>query len=689
MSLFIGNLSARTCRDDLQHVFRKFGQCSLKLKDGYGFVVYDFPQDAEIALRALRGKNICGEPLILSWSKKQPIPFERYQRGVRSYELQHGRHFARGRDYASRKMSSNDWRDYRSDIKQLDIDGKKLNSADMLHEGRGDPLNYAKDDSREHHGLREGLPVDGGSDVAKLVDTGRWGGKGPDPSNANRIDNEVEFDRYDPCQGHDGEDEYENCQMAYSGGGSATQRPQENVRIEKISVTTLNRSNDLKPQITCFSCGYVGHKIRDCPRKYSSGRKPRRLDHRQDNAIGKTSRGETELEKFGSMSSENLQLNKDSASRHKKNKRACDSGKSQGLINNGRSPVTVRKETDRTEMKDHGGKKRSRWEGKSPKWHSAKKVRSVSLPPDSDYPASKSCAASQSSKSVSRRSSRTKSRSVSIGAQSLSSDSRSSSKSISSKSRSRSSSFTSLSESLSLSSFSPGKAHVKRKCSVYKTKIPKSKEILLEKRQPIGGHAHIENGDHESTMVVENNDHAGVGFEMEVDKKNDQPLQRDGKDNHNTSRSIDEDVNPSTPLSNLGAHAAGSSSPDGLKEKMDPQSSGAPVMESTQLKGPPSETPANYCNGRSTCISSEEMCMVLKHYGMELPEESERHLPIENYLGCARLWPWEIIYYRRLKKGVISVENYARRVSQNQQFGIIDKYIRSSSGWGEIDQENP
>lgn len=81
--------------------------------------------------------------------------------------------------------------------------------------------------------------------------------------------------------------------------------------------------------------------------------------------------------------------------------------------------------------------------------------------------------------------------------------------------------------------------------------------------------------------------------------------------------------------------------------------------------------------------------MVLKHYGMELPEESERHLPIEEYLGSARLWPWEIIYYRRLKKGLVSVENYARRVSQNQEFGIIDKYVRSSSGWGEIDEENP
>ncbi|PRQ44069.1 putative transcription factor interactor and regulator CCHC(Zn) family [Rosa chinensis] len=602
MSLFIGNLSARTRGDDLQRVFRKFGQCMLNLKDRYGFVVYDFPQDAENALRALQGRNICGEPLILTWSKKQPIPFQGHQRVVRSYALHHGRHSARRGGFASRRMSSNDPRDYRSDINQPDTDGEKLSSVYMLNGGRGDPNKYANDDSREHHDLTEGLPVDG---VAKLVDT------------ANRIDNEVEFDRYEPCQSHEGEDEHENCQMAYSGCGSVPQRPQENARTVKITDTTLNRFNDLKSQNGCFSCGDLGHKIRDCPRKYSSGRKPKRFDHRQHDAIGKIGSGEAELERFGSISLEKLRLNKDSASGHRKSMRASDSGKS--------------KATDRTQMKDRGGKKRSRWEGESPKRHSPKKARSVLSPPHSDYPASKSCAASQSSESVSRcSSSRARSQSVFMRAQSLSSDSRSSSKLIRSKSRSRSSSFTSSSESLSRSSY---KAHVDLKCPVSKTETPKSKEILLEKRQPIGGDA-----------------------------------QR---------------------VQNPGSDAAGCSSAQGSKEKVDPENSGGLVVGETHLKDPASEMHVSYCNGNSTCISSEEMCMVLKHYGMELPEESERHLPIEEYLGSARLWPWEIIYYRRLKKGLVSVENYARRVSQNQEFGIIDKYVRSSSGWGEIDEENP
>lgn len=78
--------------------------------------------------------------------------------------------------------------------------------------------------------------------------------------------------------------------------------------------------------------------------------------------------------------------------------------------------------------------------------------------------------------------------------------------------------------------------------------------------------------------------------------------------------------------------------------------------------------------------------MVLKHYGLEL-DENERNLPPQAYFGSARLWPWEIIYYRRLKKGPISIENYARRIAQNQEFGIVDKYVRSSSGWGELGQD--
>jgi hypothetical protein len=57
--------------------------------------------------------------------------------------------------------------------------------------------------------------------------------------------------------------------------------------------------------------------------------------------------------------------------------------------------------------------------------------------------------------------------------------------------------------------------------------------------------------------------------------------------------------------------------------------------------------------------------------------------PVEKYFGAARHWPWEIIYYRRLKKGPISTENYTKRLEQNKGFGTVDQYVRSSSGWWE------
>ena len=40
MSLYIGKLSPRTRKDELEHIFWRFGRCEVQQKDGYGFVVY-------------------------------------------------------------------------------------------------------------------------------------------------------------------------------------------------------------------------------------------------------------------------------------------------------------------------------------------------------------------------------------------------------------------------------------------------------------------------------------------------------------------------------------------------------------------------------------------------------------------------------------------------------------------------
>lgn len=90
-------------------------------------------------------------------------------------------------------------------------------------------------------------------------------------------------------------------------------------------------------------------------------------------------------------------------------------------------------------------------------------------------------------------------------------------------------------------------------------------------------------------------------------------------------------------------------------------------------------------NGRnkSLKLTTNEVISALKRYGIEAQEGDSSDQSVEKYFGAARLWPWEIIYYRRRKKGPISTENYAKRLEQNKEFGIVDQYVRSSSGWWE------
>ncbi|CAN6272930.1 unnamed protein product [Urochloa humidicola] len=105
------------------------------------------------------------------------------------------------------------------------------------------------------------------------------------------------------------------------------------------------------------------------------------------------------------------------------------------------------------------------------------------------------------------------------------------------------------------------------------------------------------------------------------------------------------------------------------------------VEESSSVKSKQAVLAKNGRN-KSLKLTTNEVIAALKHYGMEAREDSSDQ-PVEKYFGAARLWPWEIIYYRRHKKGPISTENYAKRLEQNKEFGIVDQYVRSSSGWWE------
>ncbi|XWS56044.1 hypothetical protein CRYUN_Cryun09bG0052800 [Craigia yunnanensis] len=655
MSLYIGHLSSRTRRDEIERVFRRFGRCNVQPKDGYGFVVYNYPPNAEKALRALKGTNICGERLTLTWSNKQPRPFKKFARADRSYDQEplRVRSSARGGGYDNRKLDLNVQQDYKMSIDQPESHGVRLNSADLLNVEIDYHQDHVKEFTREdNHDYGEDFLNEGGQVESNLMDGDRWDGQPHDRSNGNDIEHEMEFDHY---IGYDRKDDDENLHIVYNGSPTAQSR-QEKIARQLIGEGTLNHPKDSKLHQACYSCGALGHRKRNCPREKTSGRYFSRFDHTRDVDIGRGDRGQDGLESFGSNTWAKLQQDKDPlrTKRFEDTRKASGSGKHGRLIENGSSPIA--KESDRAWEKDYGGKKRSRRRGGTPKRHSEKKARSRSI-------------------SYRAHSSPTNLRSNSISHYS---------RSKSSKSSSRSSSPTSLSFSLSLSRplpSPPNKGQFNLKGTLDMSNTPESKEIVVG-GEPEERDVELENAKFENRVALVNIENAGSSAKVEIEVEKDQAMQRGNSDNHMTPRSVSQVRNPSTLLSEKGALATGRLSPERLREIKGCQDFDALTTEDVIV--PPIITDSELTSGCSTSVSSEELCMVMKHYGLEPPDENERHLSAEAYFSSSRLWPWEIIYYRRLKKGPISTENYATRVAQNKDFGIVDKYIRSSSGWGEL-----
>ncbi|KAK7278703.1 hypothetical protein RJT34_23739 [Clitoria ternatea] len=683
MSLYIGNLSEHSRRDELEHVFRRFGHCNVKIKrDGYGFVVFDFPPDAEKALRALKGRNICGQPLTLTWSNKQPnTHVSRFARGGgrNAHELQRERNLDRV-GYARRKASFGERRYHKTGW------GKSDEVPGEEREYRQESRDGFKDYVGEEKEFKDDFPDEGGGVIPNVEDNGRWGEPSHDPLVDNGNVNAVEFDRYEP-QGHDRKHDDEDYHVGYSGGSPAA-NSRENVGRERIGEDISNRRIDSKFQQTCYRCGDPGHKMRNCPKEHSSLRKFSRLDVKKNNRGEKKHRGENE-NKFGSGSLGKLQSSGDALStRHERDEqRLSGSRHHHAPLRNESSHVT--RESGRHRKKEYGGKKRNRNEIETPKRHGAKmSKRSVSSP--SDYSVSCSLSNSQSSKSLPRSSSRSRSRSVSSRSRSSSSKLRSSSKSQYGKGKSlnsrRSNSPKSLSVSVSLNQplSSPSKMRLNSKSSSMNGNALESADHLVAQGQQIGRKMELENLQSKDTGIAVNGK-AEVHSTAVDGIKKDQLVQDDNNENRMLLKSSDDVTHLTKPI------VAGNLYPQIVKETKDVGPSGTLMLDDIPKENqkPASETHVNSVSDFSTTIvSTAEMCMVFNNCGLELPKDDEKNLTMDTFFGCARLWPWHIVYYRRLKKGPISTENYARRVAQNQEFGIVDKYIRSSSGWEECSLKN-
>lgn len=621
MSLYIGNLSEHSRRDELERVFRRFGQCNVQLKrDGYGFVVFDFPPNAEKALRALKGRNICGEELTLTWSNKQPnTHFSRISRGGR-----------RNANEFRRKTGFRGWSNQKMG---------RANSVDTPDEQRGYRYDDFKDYVGEEKGYEGDFPDEGGGVIPKTGENDRWGEPVHDlVENGNG--NAIEFDRYEPYQGHDRKYESEDYLVGYSGGSPEANSP-ENVGRTHIVEGTSNRPNGSKFHQTCFRCGDPGHKMRNCPKEHSSQWRYNRLGVRQNSRIDKSHEDEN---KFGYAFRMKLQSSGDALPmRHQRGGRR----------------LSVSRETYRHQRKEYGERKRSRTEMELPKRSKAKiRKRSVSSSMPSDYSASRSLTNSQSSKSLQKSSSRSRSRPVS------------------SRSHSSSSKLRSLSVSLSPPSLSPNKTRLNSKSSPINGTSVKTVDHLPAQGQKIGGNKmELENSKSKDTGVDVNGKTAAVCDTAVNAVEKNQFVQEDNHENHVFLKSSDRvtDLNE-PPVENL--------SPFTVKKTEGLSHTGKHGLN------PAPETNVNLHSDIPTLVSMEEMHMVLNNYGLELPKDDENNLTVDAFFGCARLWPWHLVYYRKLKKGPISTENYARRVAQNQEFGIIDKYIRSSSGWGEFGLQN-
>lgn len=677
MSLYIGNLSEHSRRDELERVFRRFGHCNVQLKrDGYGFVVFDFPLDAEKALRALKGRNICGEQLTLTWSNKQPkTNFSRFARGGRrnAFELQQVRNPDRA-GYLRRKTGFSGWSN------QNISRGKSV-------EMPGDEREYCHDDFKDSVGEEKDyggdFPDQGGGVVANMEENGRWGEPVHEPYHDNGNGNGIEFDRYEPYQGHDRKCDNEDYHVGYSGGSPAP-HSQENMGRVQIGEDTSSQPNGSKFHQTCFRCGDPGHKKRNCPEEHSSQRKYNRFDVRHNNRIYKKQKGEDE-NTFRSGSWVKLQSSGDALPmRHQRDERRLSGSRHQlAPWRNESSPLT--RETDRHQKKEYEGKKRSKNEIELSERSRAKmSKRSVSPSLRSDHSASRSLSNSQSSKSLSRSSSHSRSRSVFSRSHSSSSKLRSSSKSQYHKGKSlnswRSSSPVSLSVSLNqpLSS-SPNKMQLSLKSPSINGAALESVDHLVAQGQQIGSKKELENLQSKDTGIAINGK-AAVCTPVVDGVAKGQFIQEDNHENHIFLKSSDRVTDLNEPL--IGKQI--------VNETKGLGHSGTLMLDamSTEIQKPASETYVNPHSDLSTIVSMEEMRMVLNNCGLELPKDDGNNLTVDAFFGCARLWPWHIVYYRRLKKGPISTENYAKRIAQNQEFGIVDKYIRSSSGWGEFSPEN-
>jgi len=71
--IYLGRIPRRAAQRDVERFFKGYGKIvDIQLKNGFGFVDFDDPRDAEDATYDLNGKEMCGERVIVELARGTP-----------------------------------------------------------------------------------------------------------------------------------------------------------------------------------------------------------------------------------------------------------------------------------------------------------------------------------------------------------------------------------------------------------------------------------------------------------------------------------------------------------------------------------------------------------------------------------------------------------------------------------------
>ncbi|CAL4969001.1 unnamed protein product [Urochloa decumbens] len=656
MSLHIGRLSQDVRQSYLEHLFRRFGHCTVNLKDGYGFAVYDSDDDATRALRALHGKFICGERITVNWSKQQPRSSQGFRRSSRFVEPFRGRNFRdardniRFRDSVARKNhpANHDLGHNLDAVREKEPDkvaevvnnDARENVGDDLEEVKRDEGVTIDEDPGEMKMDRGGMVDEdtgemkmdeGGTVDANAIEHERWAETGKGTPGGSSDD----FDRYEPYHGYDRQEETENVTKASSYDSREHRRSSEKRR--ELSDKHVDISHDKSRSApTCYSCGVAGHSARNCPRGIDDNFKARR------DGLNFREKWQLRQRRFGSPS------------RRRPEFHVHPLDQTDRRVQDSRKPFYERNmRVPRLSNVPRDNRRLAHCSENIPQTNKEAHKRSRSERSRGSSPSSEPSRHSHHDNVKGSHSNRTSSDSGSRSPQS----------------RSR---FRGNSPSYSAHSSSKSAQPTQREGprSNIKRHVPFS--VSASPQHKSSPDVEDKNLDGLMNSPLEDN----VEFRTRSEVKNMDDNKQEGKGSVLNSKVL----NGEALVPDKDAHAAGYTGVN-FDKSNGVQSQNANFEDSSSVKSKQAVLAKNGRN-KSLKLSTNEVIAALKHYGMEAQEDSSDQ-PVEKYFGAARLWPWEIIYYRRRKKGPISTENYAKRLEQNKEFGIVDQYVRSSSGWWE------